>query len=479
MTFRFAVRDPDVGYLGNHLWLPKRHISEGPVKAALEFEVRGGDGQPVTLRMWRDAPNHLAVPRYFFLQGQFEDLPFDIVTLTPPQFPKARFKSNVVLDFKDPTKDTQKQAAAAIVKHTNGTLNLSCGKGKTCVFLHSMAQIGENTLIIVNQGALMSQWLERIEEFIELDGQVGKIQGNPRTWDWKHPITIATLQTLSIYPDAVSQEMKRWFGVVVWDELHHLAAHLFSITATMFPGKRYGLTATVNREDGTHVIYDYHVGPIIYKDLMQTVKPEIYFVPLDHSIPPEDYMSAVLDTRGKHNIGKLRTYVAGMEERNLVLRDLLLELLIDEERKVLALSHSKEHLKNMLELMKAEGADCDLCTGDQKVKARWETLKHRQLILGTHQLVTEALDEKSLDTLVWMMPFGTPYHPEGGKNALQQGMGRIQGYRFSEGMKHPKVVICDDLYISLFHRMANQLRKQLKRWPSDEGGPYPFTDLDL
>jgi hypothetical protein len=110
------------------------------------------------------------------------------------------------------------------------------------------------------------------------------------------------------------------------------------------------------------------------------------------------------------------------------------------------------------------------------VVERWRALRDKRLIFGTHQLVMEAIDEDSLDTLYWLTPFGSQ-HPDGGKNALQQGMGRIQGYRFREGMKQPLVVIFDDIYIHHFHRMCNVLRKQLRRWPVDEGGPYLFRNL--
>jgi superfamily II DNA or RNA helicase len=243
----------------------------------------------------------------------------------------------------------------------------------------------------------------------------------------------------------------------------------------MFPGQRYGLSATVNREDGTEVIYNYHVGDPFYKDLMQTVKPTIRFRQTPFLIPEADYLEIITDKCGNPNVSKLRVYVGQMPDRNEYIALDLLDA-VKADRKVLALSHSKEQLKLLHAMFQNLDVDCGICTGDQKVAERWKALREKQIIFGTHQLVMEAIDEDSLDTLFWLTPFGSN-HPDGGKNALQQGMGRIQGYRYREGMKQPLVVIFDDLYIKQFHKMCNKLRLQMRRWPVDEGGPYDYVSL--
>jgi superfamily II DNA or RNA helicase len=474
-TFSFVIKDPNKAYLGSQLWLPKAHVNTRSIKASLEFEVRGEEGQEF-LQLWEESPHHLAVPREYLLQEDYKTLTFPIIDLTPQDFPRTHFKSHLILDEKEPDKTTQRDAFVVLADRDNGLLHVACGKGKTCLALHKIAHEERNALIIVNQKTILNQWEEAIADFLEFEGGIGRIQGNPNKWDWQRPITIATLHSLARYPDAVTPEMRRWFGIVIWDEVHHLSAPYFCITATMFTGQRLGLTATATREDGTEVIYNYHLGEVFHKDLMQTVKPTIVFRQTPFSIPPEDYIEHVIDKRGNPNISKLRTYVGTeLEERNKYqARDL--QTALDAGRKILALSHSVGHLKIMNQMFTEMGADCGLCTGKQNVKKRWQALRDKQLIFGTHQLILEAIDEESLDTLYWLTPFGSQ-HPEGGKNALQQGMGRIQGYRYHKGMKQPLVVIFDDLYIKHFHRMCNQLKKQMRRWPEDEGGPYPHRTL--
>jgi superfamily II DNA or RNA helicase len=467
---KFIVRDPDKAYLGTQMWLPKRHINTARIKASLEFET-WVDGEQSFLQLWEDSPAHLAVPREFVPRDEYNNLTFPIVDIRPRDFPRMDFKSRVILDELAPERSTQREAYLSFKQANNGLLNLSCGKGKTTLALHVIASKGYCSLIIVNQKTILDQWEKAIRKFLDFEGGIGRIQGSE--WDWRRPITIATLQTLARYPDRVTPDMRRWFGVVIWDEVHHLSAPYFCITATMFAGHRYGLSATVTREDGTEVIYNYHLGEPFHKDLMQEVQPTIRFRETLFTIPPEDWMESVVDKRGNPNMSKLRTYVGQMEERNEYIgRDLMRA--VEDGRKILALSHSKAQLKLMYQMFLERGVDCGICTGDQQVLKRWEALRDKQLVFGTHQLVLEAIDEESLDTLFWLTPFGSQ-HPEGGKNALQQGMGRIQGYRFKEGMKHPLVWIYDDLYIKHFHRMCNKLKHQLSSWPADEGGPYPYS----
>jgi len=472
--YRFYIREPDKAYLGTLLWLPIRKVNTLAIKSALEFVVPGPDGQQ-TLKLWELSPHHIGVPREFI---DINRLPFQTVNLIPDDrdFPKVKFESSLILDFLNQQKDDQRKAYEEFISHRNGILNISCGKGKSCITLHAIAKFGMNTLIVVNQKTILNQWNGFISEFLKFDGEIGIIQGNPSKWDWRHPITLATLQTLANNPDAVTPDMRRWFGVVVWDEIHHLSAPHFCITATMFLGRRYGLTATVNREDGTEVVYKNHIGPVFHKNLMQDVDTEIAFKKIHFPIPPEDFKENIIDKRGEVNIGKMRTYVGGMAGRNAYLLEELKKIL-SKGRKILALSHSKKQLNIMYEIALAENMDVGICTGDiTDVEQRWAALRDKRLVFGTHQLVTEAIDEKSLDTLVWMTPFGSS-HPDGGKNALQQGMGRIQGYRFEEGMKKPLVIIYDDVLIFQFHKMCNQLRRQLRKWPADEGGPYKFKDI--
>jgi superfamily II DNA or RNA helicase len=355
----------------------------------------------------------------------------------------------------------------------SGILNLSCGTGKTCIALHHIATRKVPALVIVNNTTLIDQWTNQINKFLEVEGGVGLAQGPPDTWDWEgRGIVLAMIHSLSMRYEELPAGFDRYFGGIYYDETHHLSAPLFVHSAPMFYGARYGLTATVNREDGLESIYQYHIGPVFFRYLMQDLKPRIYIqeIPVHVNFQDPDVKKEISDCRGMPSIPKLRGYVCTRPETNEFIANKL-QVPLQKGRKVLALSHCVEQLC----ALNAMFPDSGLCIGDVAPHERIETLRHKQITFGTLQLVKEALDEETLDTIFFLTPFGSSGVEMGGKNSLQQGMGRI--LRPLEGKKHPVVVIVDPIYIPKLHRMCGQLKRLINAWPRDEGGPFEYTIL--
>lgn len=468
----FARRDPNVGYFGRQLWLPKAHINSRSVKRGLEFPIPDDEGISY-LQLWDESGDHLIVPREFIPRSQFYTLAFPIYSLSPTQFPKVGIKSKIVLDFVRPWETVQEEAFEDMKNAQSGLLNLACGRGKTVVALHHMAWRGVPALVIVNNTTLINQWRERIEEFLEVDEGIGVVQGPPSTWDWEgRGIVLAMLHSLALRYEEVPPGFDRYFGSIYYDEVHHLSAPLFSRTAPLFYGERHGLTATVEREDGLEPIYQYHIGEVYHRNLSQDMPPRIYFQqhPIQIDYRDREVREKIYDARGMINIPKLRTYLGTLPECNEFIAEKLERPLL-AGRKILTLSHSVDQLRLLNEMFEDSG----LCTGREKPEKRIETLRSKQITFGTLQLVREALDESSLDTLFIITPFGSSAIDIGGFNTLQQAMGRIQRYR--EGKKTPVLVIFDHIYIQKFHRMCSKLKQQLRKWPTDQGGPLDYKIL--
>lgn len=469
----FVKRDPDKGYLGRNLWLPKAHVNTRSIKAGLEFPIMEEQGFTY-LQLWEDAGDHLIVPREFIERDAYRHLSFPIVSATPTGFRRVEFTSNITLDAKKPELTTQRDAWPAMLNSRSGLLNLACGKGKTVMALHYIAHRKVPTLVVVNNTTLIDQWRNRVNEHLgEIPGGIGLVQGPPEKWDWRgRGIVLAMIHSLALRAEQVPLGMDRYFGLIVYDEVHHLSAPLFVQTAPLFYGERQGLTATVNREDGLEPIYMYHIGPVYHRDLEQELVPRIYFqqCPIHVNMRDPEVIESVCDKNGRLSIPRLRTYLGQLDENNDFI-EAKLRVPLGKGRKLLVLSHSKDQLKELHRRFPESG----LCTGDEDPRARIETLREKSLTFGTLQLVKEALDEPTLDTLFFLTPFGSSAIEEGGFNTLQQGMGRIQ--RVREGKKTPVVVILDHIYIPRFHKMCNQLRKQLRNWPKDQGGPLEYTTL--
>ena len=56
------------------------------------------------------------------------------------------------------------------------------------------------------------------------------------------------------------------FGLIVYDEVHHLPGEMYSHAAEMcIAPNRLGLTSPPERADGRHVLLDTLVGPVAYE----------------------------------------------------------------------------------------------------------------------------------------------------------------------------------------------------------------------
>jgi hypothetical protein len=351
---KLIKRDPNLAYLDNTLWIPKSQINVEGVKHALEFELPERNMIKV-LQLWEEAEHHLIVPRAFWKP---EDLSFPCIDCRPEYFPRADIRSNICLDMKpgpggllqQTGSDLQKRAIEALLKATGGTLQLACGKGKTVVALHLASLLKVPVIIAVDNTHLLRQWQEEIAKHLVVPGGVGLIQGQVK--DWKKDIVMATYQTLARWADTMPEHIRRRFGLVIWDEGHHVNAPTFSKSAPLFYGYRLALTATPDRLDGSHVICQHHVGDIIFKDVIQDCPPSITFKWTGYRLDLEsdEVKKEVCDKNSEIHLGKIASHFGGNRDRlvNIVLPEVA--RLVAMKHKVLVLSYSVDEVINLMTL---------------------------------------------------------------------------------------------------------------------------------
>jgi superfamily II DNA or RNA helicase len=246
-------------------------------------------------------------------------------------------------------------------------------------------------------------------------------------------------------------EFKRRFGLVIYDECHHMAAPVFVLSADMFYGKRLSLTATAARTDGLEAIYQYHLGRILHKNLSQDLIPHTIFHVLQWEMPPE-HKKLVTDRVGDVSTPRVRTYLGGLEWRNNLIYEHLLQDLA-EGRHILVLSHSVAHVGRLHDYLSAAGAG--MITGDTLQEVRMAILKNGNPVFGTFQLAREGLNKPSLDTLYIVTPFSN-------SNDLQQAWGRIQ--RKFAGKQAPLVRVFEDAAFSCCVKSCRALKAVLKKF---------------
>lgn len=347
-------RKADRAYLDTNLSVPKKAVNVEGVKRALTFTYfEGLHRKERELPLYKETLHHLEVPRAFWTPESFG---FEVVDLRPTSYRKTKVFSRIQLDHTlrggklVPTgENKQQEASAALLAAQGGTLQLGCGGGKTVIALHVIAQLGVPAIIIVDTTQLVLQWQEAITTFLDVPGGVGLVQAD--TFDWKKSIVLATYHTLAARSEVFPEEARRWFGVAIWDEAHHVSAPTFSRSADLFYGRRYGLSATPKREDGLHVIHEFHFGDVLYRDLQQELKPRIYFIWTGLSLDTSDphVVDATYSSNGDLHLSKLAGYYGEWKPRLQIILKKLREL-VAEDRKILVLSNSVNELVNLLAL---------------------------------------------------------------------------------------------------------------------------------
>jgi superfamily II DNA or RNA helicase len=404
--------------------------------------------RPKRLRLWDETKHHLIVPRHFLSKAQMKDFPCEFRQREKVEFEKAQITDLIRLRDR-----SQSLARDALIRHKAGILNLSCGKGKTVVALKAAATFKLPTLIVVNTSALLEQWKDEIRKHLRVS-DIGTVQGTVA--DWRHPITVATVQTLSFKRDQWPKEFRRYFGVVIYDEAHHMSAPIFVRSADLFYGHRLSLTATATRTDGLEAIYQAHLGRVIYQDLSQELIPHTIFHVLKWELPICD-KRYVTDSNGEVHPAKVRVYLGRLNWRNKIIYQFLSQDL-SEGRTILVLSHGLKHTKTMQEYFSASGSG--LITGAVAQADRIMALRNTNPVFGTFQLAREGLNKPELDTLYITTPFSAA-------NDLQQAWGRIQ--REFPGKKPPLVRVFEDTAFDQCKKACKRQRRTLKRFS------YPYT----
>lgn len=154
----------------------------------------------------------------------------------------------------------QKEALASwLAAGSAGVVILPTGAGKTFVAAMAIQQTSLWTLAVVPTLDLLQQWRVALASSLSLNTEdIGIFGGGEKEIK---PITIITYDSAALYPS----ELRR-FGLLIFDECHHLPAPTYRLIAEgAFTPFRLGLSATPERSDMTHVDLDYLIGPEVYR----------------------------------------------------------------------------------------------------------------------------------------------------------------------------------------------------------------------
>jgi superfamily II DNA or RNA helicase len=255
------------------------------------------------------------------------------------------------------------------------------------------------------------------------------------------------------YPESVFQS----FGFTIIDEVHHISSQTFSNALFKIVTKyMLGLSATMNRKDGTSYVFKMFLGDVIYKGKRED-KFHVCVRAIEYSVNDEDFNEIITDYRGKVQyssmISKLCQYNRRTEFILRVLTDMITE---NPKQQIMILAHNKNMLKYMHDAIKHRNiGSVGYYVGGMKESALKESAL-KPIIIATYSMASEGLDIKTLTTLIMATP----------KTDIEQSVGRILRE------KHSNPIVVD--IIDAHEPFRNQWKKR-KTFYRKEGYKILYT----
>ena len=337
-----------------------------------------------------------------------------------------------------------------------------------------IAQKKINTLIILESSALIEQWKEALEKFLNINeglpayetktGRVRKRKSLIGTLQGAHDSMTGIIDIAmagSLCKKGKYHKMMNEYGLVLIDECHHSASETIANVLKEVKAKYvYGVTATPKRGDGLEKINYMLIGPIRYS---YTTKEKAKEQGIQHLVYPR--FTRTVPPRGVIT-DKMHPNEAYEIIHNNDVRD---EQIIEDVKNCVAagrtpvvLSRYKDHSEKFYERLKNYADHVFLMTGNNSKKEHRKILeqmhqvdKNESLILiATGSLVGEGFDFPRLDTLFMATPVSF-------RGVVEQYAGRLN--RDYAGKEN--VIIYDyvDNHIPMFNNMYMKRLKAYKQ----------------
>ena len=407
----------------------RKTLTVRPVTGGAMF----GAADTVEYPIYRESSNKIYLPRFYgkSMFGEVKRMaihPGDDISiefaggLRPIQVPVVEAYLNAVRDFRIETQDPSIQDSSF---GGGGLLELPCAFGKTVLSLNIIARLKKKTLVIVNKEFLLNQWIERIAQFLP-DARVGRIQGPEIDIEGKD-IVLGMLQSISQkdYDPKVFES----FGLTIIDEVHHISSEVFSRALFKIVSKyMLGLSATMERKDGTTYVFKQFLGEVVFKGERDGGEHDVEVRAIEYISKDAEFNQVECDFRGNPKYSTMIVKLCDHTDRSdfivRVIRDLIKE---QPGAQIMILAHNRSILTYLHDsILHHKIATAGYYVGGMKEASLKET-EEKQVVVATYAMAAEALDIKTLNTLVMVTP----------KTDIVQSVGRILRE------KHDKPLVID------------------------------------
>ena len=370
------------------------------------------------------------------------------------------------VEFIGDLRQEQAMAVEKLSQHGCGTLYAATAFGKTVTGIALIARKKVNTLILVHTKALLDQWREKLDNFLETDfkpneevtgrgrkkkfQQFGGLSSTENTLNGK--IDIALLQFCM--NDNEVKPFVRDYGMVIVDECHHAPAVNFERVLKEVNARYvYGLTATPIRKDGHQPIIFMQCGEIRFS-ADSTSQPETES--FRRLLIPRFTAFRNLNAEGGNYAQVIDELVEDEARNRLILADVA--KVLSEGRSPIILTARTSHVDLLSEAFRKICRNVIRLVGNDSVKAKRETLTQLSavsdseplVVVATGKYIGEGFDLPSLDTLMLALPVswkGLITQYAGRLHRQYPGKTEVRIYDYVD----LRVPICDSMYRKRLH----------------------------
>jgi len=439
----------------------RKELTVAP-KAATRFAP-----PPDSFTIFSESPSRFYLPRVW-ARGEFGDPQESILVDGDPIREDLKFVGTPY--------EYQKEIIEQFVQvGGNGLICVPCGRGKTFMAISIAARIGRKFMVVVDKEFLLQQWSGELQALMpgirigiiqESKKQIDVVETKPVVFTipelkeklralglkvggtkdellarlreaegeakpapvLKYDCCIAMIQTL-VQRDFAESDF-RSFGLSIFDECHHLGAAHFSRALGKVQTKfMLGLSATPVRDDGLTKVFEWFIGKPVYWEKVREADPDVIVRKVAFDSDDPVYSNEPRDFRGEVALATLLTHILEYEPRNEKIDEIMAELVARADRRILVLSDRKTHLER-IEKGLPKGTTVSYYIGGMKEEVRESGARTAQVLLGTYAMASEAMNIKTLNTMLMASP----------RRKIEQSTGRILRVQKADRKVQPLIV---------------------------------------
>jgi superfamily II DNA or RNA helicase len=362
----------------------------------------------------------LGIPKYFGIEKFGEP---QVNKLEEYEYPTFDMKYNG--ELRPQQKMIVEKVRKGFEEHRGGLLIAGCGIGKTNMAIWLACKYKLKTLFIVHKGFLMQQFVNRVQVFTNIN-TVGIIQQDRVETD--HPFVVAMVHSLAgrDYP----HELFKDFGMIIIDEVHHMAAKYFSNVFKKITARyMLGISAETQRNDKLFKIINWYMGPFLH---IEPQKPNDMVVvkKFNYETSNSARNKVIINRYTKEpDRSTMVTNLVSIKKRNRFILKMIEEL-YEQDKHILCLSGRLKQIRVLYKLLEKNPlikGNVGKYIGSMKDKDL-DISATKQIILATFDLAQEGLNIPNLNVVMLCTP----------KSSIRQSVGRI--LRLEKYEYHPLVI---------------------------------------